>query len=395
MKSENEINLIIDIGSGSVGTAIISISPDINIVPKILYTNRKEIKYYGGLNSRRFLFSMITALEGALSDIQKDFILKSKNIKINNIHCFFSSLWHVSQMRVLKSESGKEIKITKSIIDKMIEDGEKKFESYQTKNGETNFSADNVQIIEKKIMQIKLNGYETSDPYHKEAKTVEMNFFISSVSQNIVRIFEESLFRFFNDTKIYYHTFVNSVFTTLRDLNSSLDDYIFLDISGEITEVTVVKNGVLFDSVSFPFGKNTMIRRLSETLETSKEEALSRVSLYKSDNIVEFSKNKISKEIDIVMDEWHRLLDLSIKKLLSSIALPQVVFFMSDDDIKTLIKDFIKLYKFDDIDTFGKLVEIQFIENEAFNRHVTYQSDVFKDQFLSLEAVFLNKIKNL
>ncbi|MFA5838480.1 MAG: hypothetical protein WC849_00880 [Candidatus Paceibacterota bacterium] len=395
MRSERETNLIIDIGSGSVATAVVSISTDINLAPQILYISRKEIKYYGGLNSRRFLFSMITALEGSLSDIQKDFISKGKNIKINNIHCFFSSLWHISQMRVLKSESIKEIKITKSIINKMIEDGEKNFELCQTKDNKTDFSKNDIQIIEKKIMQIKLNGYETADPYHKIAKTIEMDFFISSVSKNIIKIFEDSLFRFFNDTKIYYHTFVNSVFTTLRDLNSSIDDYIFLDISGEITEVAIVKNGVLFDSVSFPLGKNTMVRKLSETLETNKEEALSRISLYKSDNLVEFSKSKISKAIDDTMRDWHQLLDLSIKKLLSNIALPQVVFFMSDDDIKTLIGDFIKLYKFDDIDTFGKLVEIKFIENEVFDKHIVYQDNISRDQFLSLETVFLNKIKNL
>lgn len=47
MKSKKEINLIIDIGSGSIGVAVVSVCSDPNIVPEILYTNRKEIKYYG------------------------------------------------------------------------------------------------------------------------------------------------------------------------------------------------------------------------------------------------------------------------------------------------------------------------------------------------------------
>ena len=37
---------------------------------------------------------------------------------------------------------------------------------------------------------------------------------------------------------------------------------------------------------------------------------------------------------------------------------------MSDDDVSQLVGDFIKVYKFDNIDTFEKLVNVKFIDNE-------------------------------
>lgn len=395
MKSKKEINLIIDIGSGSVGVAVVSVCSDPNIVPEILYTNRKEIKYYGGLNSRRFLFSMINAFEEALTDLQKNFISISKNIiNIKETHCFFSSLWHISQTRVLTNENGKDTKIIKSLINRIVEKESKIFET-STLKGDIDISAEDIQIIEKKIMQIKLNGYETSEPYSKMAKTLEINFFISAVSKKVIKILEESFFRFFNNKIIQYHTFINTAFVTLRDINPTINDYLFLDISGEITEIAIIKNGVLFDSISFPFGKNSIVRKLSEALGTNKEEAISRASLYKSNDSIKIANSKISKIIENLMKEWHKLFDISIKQLLSNIALPQGVFFMSDDDVSQLVGDFIKLYKFDNIDTFEKLVNVKFINNEIFEEYVKYNNQGEKDQFLSLETIFLKKMKKL
>lgn len=395
MKSKKEINLIIDIGSGSVGVAVVSVCSDPNIVPEILYTNRKEIKYYGGLNSRRFLFSMINAFEEALTDLQKNFISISKNIiNIKETHCFFSSLWHISQTRVLINENGKDTKIIKSLINRIVEKESKIFET-STLKGDIDISAEDIQIIEKKIMQIKLNGYETSEPYSKMAKTLEINFFISAVSKKVIKILEESFFRFFNNKIIQYHTFINTAFVTLRDINPTINDYLFLDISGEITEIAIIKNGVLFDSISFPFGKNSIVRKLSEALGTNKEEAISRASLYKSNDSIKIANSKISKIIENLMKEWHKLFDISIKQLLSNIALPQGVFFMSDDDVSQLVGDFIKLYKFDNIDTFEKLVNVKFINNEIFEEYVKYNNQGEKDQFLSLETIFLKKMKKL
>lgn len=395
MKSKKEINLIIDIGSGSVGVAVVSVCSDPNIVPEILYTNRKEIKYYGGLNSRRFLFSMINAFEEALTDLQKNFISISKNIiNIKETHCFFSSLWHISQTRVLTNENGKDTKIIKSLINRIVEKESKIFET-STLKGDIDISAEDIQIIEKKIMQIKLNGYETSEPYSKMAKTLEINFFISAVSKKVIKILEESFFRFFNNKIIQYHTFINTAFVTLRDINPTINDYLFLDISGEITEIAIIKNGVLFDSISFPFGKNSIVRKLSEALGTNKEEAISRASLYKSNDSIKIANSKISKIIENLMKEWHKLFDISIKQLLSNIALPQGVFFMSDDDVSQLVGDFIKLYKFDNIDTFEKLVNVKFIDNEIFEEYVKYNNQGEKDQFLSLETIFLKKMKKL
>ncbi|MEK7652396.1 MAG: hypothetical protein AAB334_00360 [Patescibacteria group bacterium] len=395
MKSKKEINLIIDIGSGSIGVAVVSVCSDPNIVPEILYTNRKEIKYYGGLNSRRFLFSMINAFEEALTDLQKNFISISKNIiNIKETHCFFSSLWHISQTRVLTNENGKDTKIIKSLINRIVEKESKIFET-STLKGDINISAEDIQIIEKKIMQIKLNGYETSEPYSKMAKTLEINFFISAVSKKVIKILEESFFRFFNNKIIQYHTFINTAFVTLRDINPTINDYLFLDISGEITEIAIIKNGVLFDSISFPFGKNSIVRKLSEDLGTNKEEAISRASLYKSNDSIKIANSKISKIIENLMKEWHKLFDISIKQLLSNIALPQGIFFMSDDDVSQLVGDFIKLYKFDNIDTFEKLVNVKFIDNEIFEEYVKYNNQGEKDQFLSLETIFLKKMKKL
>ncbi|TSD02719.1 MAG: Uncharacterized protein Athens071416_532 [Parcubacteria group bacterium Athens0714_16] len=395
MRSENELNLIIDVGSGSIGIAVVSMYSDLNIVPEILYTTRKEINYYGGLNSRRFLFSMTGAFEEALADLQKKFISISKNkISIKETHFFFSSLWHISQTRVFFNENRKEVKVTKSFVNEIIEKETKNFETIVAKDN-TNIVSENVQIVEKNVIQIKLNGYETSNPYSKMAKTLEINLFVSAVSKKVIKILEESFFRFFNNEAIKYHTFVNTAFVSLRDINPTINDYLFLDISGEITEVAVIKNGVLFDSISFPFGKNSIVRKLAESLGTSKEEAISRAVLYKSTSPINTTDDKISKIIEGLTKEWHKMFDSSIKQLLLNIALPQMIFYMSDDDIEKIIGDFIKSYKFDNIDTFEKLVNIKFVDNEIFDRYIKYTGQQKKDQFLSLESVFLKKIKNL
>jgi hypothetical protein len=340
------------------------------------------------------LLSVINTLESLLVDIEKKFISKNlksgRPIKIDNIHSFFSSLWHISQIKVLKTENEKDIKITEALIDEMVKNEEKKFVLSQPED----FS-NKLKIVERKIIQIKLDGYETSEPYHKKTKNLEVGFFISFMSTETIKYFENSLFKFFNKKNIYYHTFANTFFTVLRDKNSMIDDYLFLDVSGEITEIGMVKDGILFGLASFPFGKNYIVRQLSEVLNTNKEEAISRASLFVADKLTKSSKDKVSKALEDIMIKWHKSFDISLKKLLLNAPMPRRVFFMSDEDIRNLIENFIKLYKFDNIEILEKLAVVESVGKDSFDSEIKYNEREQRDEFLSLESFFVKKLLDL
>ena len=80
-------------------------------------------------------------------------------------------------------------------------------------------------------------------------------------------------------------------FIVARDMFTHKEDFILIDITGEITEIAVVKKK-LAGSVSYHVGTNFFIRKTSEFLAVSLEEA-NDFSLYKDGHAEVSLKRKL------------------------------------------------------------------------------------------------------
>ena len=136
------------------------------------------IAFQDKLEDRYLTFAMISAFKKVTENIQDKGInrLSDERIKIKNIKdvfCILSSSWYEVQIKNLKFKEEKLFNISSKFISAILDEESKKFTESRGK------------LIEKNVIQILLNGYNTNNPYGKEAWTVDTTIFISSMSGEI------------------------------------------------------------------------------------------------------------------------------------------------------------------------------------------------------------------
>src|ERR1035437_8456216 len=107
-KKKDKIIALFDIGSGSVGGAIVRIPIDGKGVPTILKSVTNEIKFHKRLKAKNFMKDMISALDLTVN------ALYNKKVGVpDQIVCVLASPWYLSETRVIKMKREKPFIFTK------------------------------------------------------------------------------------------------------------------------------------------------------------------------------------------------------------------------------------------------------------------------------------------
>ena len=247
--------VILDIGSGSVGGALVSFSEDKK--PKILFSVRKPIIFQNDFKFERFLLSMLKATDQVLNELSKAKLGKPKQV-----FCILAAPWYVSQAKTVVFEDKKAFSVTPKKVDDIIShEVDKLKENFDTHYKDLTESK--AEIIEVENINMKLNGYETCLPYDKKAKKFEAYLYVSMSAGQVLQALRQKVRKELGLDNVFFNSFSLAAFDTIRDMYSQKQNFIFIDVGGEMTDVSVVRNGILVETESFTRGKKFFIRTLA------------------------------------------------------------------------------------------------------------------------------------
>jgi hypothetical protein len=387
--SHTHVVLIFDIGSGSIGGALASVSPE---GTTIHYSIRRELPPTRRNNSEEFLSSLKYSVSLVAECLHKDGLkeLKKLNIpttKISKSYCILSSLWYVSELRDLKVRREKPFVVTISHIEGLIERQSSYVKSSQLLTYAEE-STDELVKLDHKIIDVRINGYATSAPYGKSANELEASVYLSLTPKIVPTTIDRAISKFFHPEEMHFHSVGLTTFTVLRDLFSTTDDYMFLDISGELTDVFVIKNGALKEAASFPIGSETIVRSLSKKLRTSYESALSKASLALSEKSDESHSSKTIKSLAEAQKKWSESFKQVAENFTHTSFLPKNIFFISDPSTTQIFKYFIEDIEIEYNRRCRDVCQITLVESPFFKDYIKGKNN---DSFLSLHALFTQK----
>ncbi len=378
--------MILDIGSGSVGAALVSLGEGHK--PKVVYSVREDILFQDEFKFDRFLSSMLKTTESVLGKLQK-----KSSVKVKNMYCVLSAPWYVSRAKIVGIKSAKPVVFTKKKIDDLIKkeiDGIKK--DFDTRYKDlTKFGA---EIIEVENIFMKLNGYATNDPFGKSAESFEAHLYISMSSQQVIKAIKEKVNKTFAVRNLMFHSFSLSAFSTLRDMYSNLNDFTFMDISGEMTEMSVVRQGALIETVSFSLGKNFILRAIASHLGTVSDDALSSFALHMDEKMSGESKKKMVSTLEFVQKEW---LDAFRKNLISLSArtvLPGKIFIITDTPFGQWFSGVLKEGNYSKVSLMGDTFDAEVINPKVLAKFVQFDLNVTRDSFIIIESLFVHRLLN-
>ncbi len=387
-KSGQHFIIVFDIGSASIGGAFVSI--DSSRLPEIIFTTRRDIPFQEKLNFERFLTSMTKTLEEMFAVMQK----AGGGVTVQHAFCILASPWYASQTRLVRYNQPQPFVVTPNGLEKLIQ---KEIELFRESKLFAHSKVGNVppDIMESKNIQMKLNGYEVSDPFGKKASTLEVALYISMIPANIHESINQSITKFWNLRSVHFSSFSYTAFDTIRDMFVDESCFLFVDISGEVTDISLVKDGVLLESISFPAGKNMLIRSIAKEMQTTVVAAASEMNLYLENK----SSREHAKQIEQIMrdetKEWKIFFEDALSQLAVEFPIPRPIFYTADDNVSKWFESAIREANFTRFSEEDGQFFVRSLGNQFLDKFVSVIEPDSRDPFLAIETIFANKFTSL
>ena len=381
-KNKEELMLVFNIGSSSVGGALFLAQK--SGIPKIIFSTREPIPIEEQVEIDRFLSLTTQSLE-----IVAKKILGAGMGAPKRIFCVLSSPLYVSQTRVISYKKNTPFVFTTKLADALIQKEIKIFQEehlakYTTVGGE-------VRSIELKNIKTMLNGYETANPLNQSAKELEMIIFISMSGEQILKKIENTIEKYFHFNQIKFSSFAMSFFTAVRDVFKQKDNFLLVDIGGEVTDISMTKKNVLRESISFPLGRNFLTRGVASGLNCTMDEANSLISLFKDGH----AEKRVAKKLTLIMKElqkkWLEKFQESLANLSHDISIPSTIYIAIDKDLADFFSETIKSEQFSQYTLAESKFEVVFLSTELLHGIATFKEPIIREPFLIIDSIYINR----
>ncbi|MEN9614418.1 MAG: hypothetical protein RLZZ347_725 [Candidatus Parcubacteria bacterium] len=340
-RNRQEVDLILDIGSGSVGAALVVVGKD--SVPSVVYTVRKDIGFQKRLDPKRLPILLTDALISLLSVVVKDGMkhlrfTQSGMGAIRDVHIHLASPWYVSHTKTITIKKEVPFEVTRQVLRSHIQEEQQALISSLPAH-EGQFE-EGIRPVEHSVIKLLLNGYETAVPFGKMAKELCLSVYVSLMPETIAQVIETAIYSTFHPRKIQFHSFGMSAFTSIRSLYPESNDFVFLDFGSEVSELFLVRRGAFADGVSVPCGKHSFVRMVAQDLAVDESVALSSIRLVTSKQADPSAQARMSSSFARIKEEWLAHLSVALDLLDKEVSLPETVYVTADADMLPLIAEY-------------------------------------------------------
>lgn len=335
-KDERDISIILNVGSGSVAAAIVSLSKISG--PKILFSLREPIPFQLHSNPARLPALMASALEKACKTILTDGIPRLQSApnqhgKIREVLVTFCPPWYVSETRLLTIRNIKPFAFTEDLVSAALKKEAAEFEQKE------NMAKDQAACLDQDVMSVSLDGYRIEHPYGRRAVQADFSAYLSITSSPVLENSRSIIARHFSPPEIAFTSLPLLAFRVLRERVAKEKDFLLIDVSRELTEISLVKKDLIQETASFPLGKNHFIREIMKFSKSSPESAASELSLSLKNMATEEHDVKVRLLISKVAANWTQSLRETLENISEAHYIPSTIYILAQSDLEAFFAD--------------------------------------------------------
>ncbi|MCX6712725.1 MAG: hypothetical protein NTY66_00775, partial [Candidatus Vogelbacteria bacterium] len=376
-KKRSKIVAILDIGSGSVGGALLSLGPD---GAEIIYYAQSETRSGAEPDFQRFNSSISQALKNTIGRLQASGLAAPEEY-----HCFLSSAFADSQTKFSTYRDTQPRVLTSKSINGIAR---RNAEAFVRSSSSADF-----YLLENKILRFKLDGYETAEPIGQTASEIELAQYLSRSSSAQIRRLAREISGLTHTNKIFFHSYALAAANALRDY-FNVDSFLAVDVSGELTDVAAVIDGVLIENISFPYGANKIIRAIALELNSWPDEVASELRLLSSGKAGSAVKKKLLPALARARTKWLEAFSTVAGMILEHSMLPPTLLLTGDALLNSFIVDWIKSGDFGHLILNRGQFKPIFLNHTAIASTLGYHGNI-RDTYVLLEAYHLEKLGSL
>lgn len=388
------LTLALHIGSERVSAALFEESPPGR--PRVLWIGQEAILFREEATASGLSSAMLRALDLCLIHAEKYGVRHiaatgRSGAAVSSVVFALSSPWHISEAKLLKLSRKNPEVVAKSAINELMAVEEKTLEE------RLRFSPKQkpeYALVESKILSIRLDGYPSSNPYGKKAREVEVLLFASVSPSAIFEKVKSALSKRFPESRIHSHTFILAAYAGIRDAFPETDDFIVMEVGGEVTDLAIVKKGLLLNAASLPLGENTLLRELLHICQGLPHcSAESLLSVHAGGEISAAEKKKVEQAIQKTKTDWLALFNAVISGFSEEAFLPGKVFLFADGPSAPVFEKFLKSAELGQFSLSGKPFAVEAAGPALARKFADHERKVAPAASLAVLANFAVRFK--
>ena len=318
--------VIIDIGSGSVGIAIII--SDINeSKPEIIWSHREYVLIKDIRSTEVPLKEIHTSLVNAFLKLGADGIKKLKETEdappIRHIQASISAPWSYTITKTINLSDESPFEVTTELIDELSRTAKKQALTAVLEN--EIFQESQLEVIDNQTIGVRVNGYLVKNPRKIESRTVTLAHITAITQKKILAILEDSQNKVLPKSALSTHSFMYMYYDVLTHLNPDTSESCLIDITSEATEIGLIREGTLTHVTDTAFGTFSIAREIAALCNIPKEEAYTYLKGGTSFVETKLSKDKM-EELHVIVSSYEDKIAALFQTTGDALAIPKTLF---------------------------------------------------------------------
>lgn len=372
-KNHTRYTAVFDIANGSVGAALVALHT--NDQPEILFTTRIPLPYETG--TREVLPGLTEALTKASTNILSAMRTALPAGETFDIRVFAHAPWCATTTQRVPLPFTRETTITKKLLNTMLA---RVLQDVEPKG---------MKCIDRKVLQIALNGYVVENPVGKRAQSAHVTVVRSFIEARIAEIIHTVLGSQFAGRTVEIDAFVFSL-VQFQSLWKNAPNATLIDVGGLYSAVTIVRSGTVFETHTIPVGHRTTLAALGG-LYTDSAQVTSQLQLYFSNTATPSQTQKIEDALSAQEGSIIRALGDGFTEIVQQHGkVPSHVLLSVGTPLAPWFEKLLTKIDFAQFTTTAKPFDVSLLSTTLIKEHVRTRPGSVSDPMLSLAVHLLS-----
>ncbi|OGG73709.1 hypothetical protein A3A40_01065 [Candidatus Kaiserbacteria bacterium RIFCSPLOWO2_01_FULL_54_20] len=247
---------------------------------------------------------------------------------------------------------------------------------------------DHTKIFEASVVRVELNGYPTARPEGKHAKHIAVSVLLSESDGSVRSGVTETLSRVFACPPPMMRSGTRALLTVLKE-NDVLKKYCFVvDIGAQATSLVTIRKDVATDIVHVPEGSSTILKRIAG--EKMPEETLTMMRMLAHGQCERDACEAITQAIARAETDLVRIFGEAMAKMATSRRLPNDLILFAPQDMADWLVQFFSRIDFAQFTITTRPFSPRVESGKGLTGTLTFASGADANSDLSIASALVN-----
>ncbi len=329
-RSKDTCAIVIDIGSSSVGISIV-VNHVLQEMTEVVWSHRAHCLINDGPASIQPTKEIQTAVRNAFLKLSQSGLplLQKRKLdeKISEVVSVIAAPWSYTITKTIGLSDDNSFVVTKKLLEELITAAKKQADTTFQANALTETLS--LKMEHEDIINVRINGYAMIDPIDQRGSDVSVTHLQVAIASDLMDSLNESINKVVPNVPHTAASFMYSYYLTLINMRPNTSEMCLVDVTGEKTELGIVRDGILQQSTYTDMGSYTLARNIAKKCKVPYEEA----HAYLKEDPEELSEKlnkKAVTEIKAVLKEYQENISTLFKGTGDALSIPKSIFLHTD-----------------------------------------------------------------